>query len=786
LTLILPLAAASLLFGLWFHWRQLAPQLAGAAVTAGGLVLFRAIGRMRRNQARALPAPDVRAQLDWLVQHKDALDQAALVCELDGAGRLTGANARFLAHAGLPRAALLGMELARLAAPEDSGRPGWTPTSTVWNGEVALAGAGGIIQCQRTIVPVLDADAAVRAYICIDIDITERKRNERAVIEDARRQSLLAALGQKALEAGALDELLRQAAHSAAQGLDARFAALFESQPGQRHALLRAGAGWPEGWIGRRFEGAPGACEPGLHRWSAPLRAAHGIRAGVDQSMFCGGSLFGTIGVYTQAPREFAQAELEFLQSVANIVASAVERHDARKRQSRLAQYDALTNLPNRRRLASCLDEALARAGREAQACAVLLIDLDRFKNVNDMLGHGAGDQLLAQVALRLADCARAGEVVARLGGDEFALLLPVLADLAQPAALAQKALDALAHPFHVQGQQVFITASIGIARYPDDGVAAALLLKSAETAMYSAKDAGRNAYRFYQQEMNLAAARRLRLEAELHGALRRNEFALHYQPKLALASGTLSGFEALLRWNHPQLGQVAPAEFIPLLEETGLIIPVGEWVLGEVCRQLARWQAAGGPAAPVAVNLSARQFRQGDLAETIARTVRQAGVDPRLIEFELTESMLMADPEQAVATLWALKSQGMRLSVDDFGTGYSSLAYLKRFPLDALKIDRTFVRDLPGDADDAAITQAVISLAHHLSLKVVAEGVETIAQVRELDKYGCDDVQGYYIGRPLPAHACRAALDDALAALARPGAPASADAAQMPQSLLQ
>jgi diguanylate cyclase (GGDEF)-like protein len=389
----------------------------------------------------------------------------------------------------------------------------------------------------------------------------------------------------------------------------------------------------------------------------------------------------------------------------------------------------------------------------------VMFIDLDRFKNVNDMLGHGVGDQLLVQAAQRLQACARPGDVVARLGGDEFALVLPELADNGDASAVAGRIVAALGQPFRLQGQELFVSASVGIASYPEHGATAELLLQNADTAMYGAKNDGRNNYRFFLAEMQEQSARRLQMETQLRQALERGEFLLHYQPKLELAGGAISGFEALLRWNHPQRGLVPPLEFIAILEDTGLILPVGEWVIGEVCRQLEAWRRQGPAPAPVAINLSARQLQQADLAGAIERIVAGAAIDPALLEFELTESMLMADPEAAVVTLTRIKALGMRLSVDDFGTGYSSLSYLKRFPLDALKIDRTFVRDLPGDSDDAAITRAVIRLAHSLNLKVVAEGVENIEQLRELELYGCDEIQGYYVGRPLPADDCAALL---------------------------
>jgi diguanylate cyclase (GGDEF)-like protein len=613
---------------------------------------------------------------------------------------------------------------------------------------------------------MFDAAGSVERYICIDIDITERKEFERTIVENAQRQTLIAELGRKALAANGLDDLFADAADAAARGLCAPCAGLFEATA--NGMLLRAGAGCLAPAAGLQLGDVPGeplaAGERAARRkWFAPLAAAHNIGAGIDTAIVCGERLFGVLGVYADGTRRFGTDDANFLHGVANILATAVERHEARSRLTWLAQYDPLTNLPNRRRLTQCLEEAIAQAGR----AAVMFIDLDRFKNVNDMLGHGVGDQLLVQAAKRLQACARDADVVARLGGDEFALVLPALASDADAAAVAARVVEALAQPFYLEGQPLFVSASVGIATYPENGRDAECLLKNADTAMYGAKNGGRNNYQFYVAEMHENATQRLQTEAQLRQALERAEFLLHYQPKLDLAAGTISGFEALLRWNHPQRGLVPPLEFIAILEDTGLILPVGEWVIGEVCRQLKAWQAQGMAVRPVAVNLSARQLQQADLAGAVERIVVRAGVDPALLEFELTESMLMANPEAAVEILTRIKALGIRLSVDDFGTGYSSLAYLKRFPLDALKIDRTFVRDLPDDPDDAAITKAVIRLAHSLSLKVVAEGVENAAQLRELEQYGCDEIQGYYVSRPLPAHGCAALLAGATAAAA-------------------
>ena len=671
--------------------------------------------------------------MNSLMQHKSAMDRAAIVSEVDAHGLITAVNDLFVTSSGFARAAVIGRPLADVGQAAGASAP-WRPSDQVWNGEVAISGRHGTRQWYRTVVPMLDAAGAVERYICIDIDISERKEFERTIVENARRQTLAAELGRKALAANDLEELFLDAAIAAARGLDAAGAALLETPAGAA-PVLRAADGLVDG-------------VPGL-----------------EEAIVCADRSFGVLAAYDAEERRFTDDDANFLRGIANILATAVERHDARSRLTYLAQYDALTELPNRRHLAHSLEEAISEAARHGGRAAVMFIDLDRFKNVNDMLGHGVGDRLLVQAAQRLRACARPGDVVARLGGDEFALVLPELSGNADAALVARRIIEALARPFHLQGQQLFVSASVGIASYPDDGGNAELLLKNADTAMYGAKNGGRNNYRFFQAQMHENTARRVQTETQLRQALERGEFLLHYQPKLDLSAGTVSGFEALLRWNHPERGLVAPLEFIPILEDTGLILPVGEWVIGAVCRQLKEWEAQHMAPPPIAINLSARQLQQGDLPGAIERIVGAAGVAPALLEFELTESMLMTDPEAAVAILSRIKALGMRLSVDDFGTGYSSLAYLKRFPLDALKIDRTFVRDLADDPDDAAITKAVIRLAHSLNLKVVAEGVETIEQIRELERYDCDEIQGYYVSRPLPADACRALLASEAAA---------------------
>ena len=449
---------------------------------------------------------------------------------------------------------------------------------------------------------------------------------------------------------------------------------------------------------------------------------------------------------------------------IAGVMEDISEQKAAEDNLTQAALYDTLTNLPNRTLFYQGVQQTVMHATANGRSGAVLFLDLDRFKHVNDTLGHAAGDNLLREVATRLVRAIRARDTLGRLGGDEFGILLPYLESADGAATVAEKILTSLAKPFLLEGQEVFVSASIGIAMFPADGKDPDLLIQAADTAMFKAKKAGRNTYRFYTAEMNARALDRLKLESRLRRAIGRREFLLHYQPKVGAADSRLCGAEALLRWNSPESGLVSPADFIPLLEETGLIVSVGEWVIGEVGRQLRAWQDAGLAPVPVAINVSARQFAHGDFAEMVRRSSVAAGIEPQLLELELTESTLMSHAEDTVGILRTLKQTGVALSVDDFGTGYSSLAYLKRFPLDTLKIDRSFIRDATTNSNDAAIVKAIIRMAHELDLKVVAEGVETQAQLEFLRRRGCDEIQGYLFSKPLGA--------DAFADYLRAGAP--------------
>jgi diguanylate cyclase (GGDEF)-like protein len=443
------------------------------------------------------------------------------------------------------------------------------------------------------------------------------------------------------------------------------------------------------------------------------------------------------------------------------------EKIRAEEQIRQLALYDSLTGLPNRNLFKEQLSDAVARADRTDQALVMLSLDLDRFKRINDTFGREVGDLLLKEVASRLTKSLRQTDFVtrndssamrhqiARQGGDEFTVLLGDLNQAQEATKVARRILEALSQPFNVNGNEIVMSASIGIAVYRLDGNDADTLLKNADAAMYYAKDQGKNNYQYYNDKMNTSAFQEMSLESNLHKALERDEFSLYYQPKIDVKNGSIVGTEALIRWRHPDLGLVSPAQFIPMAEETGLIIPIGEWVLNSACAQLRAWQEDGLAPLPVAVNLSAKQFHQQNIAATVMRALQDHAVDPRLLELEITESTAMRNPEATSATLRNLKALGVRIAIDDFGTGYSSLSYLKRFPIDSLKIDRSFVADLPGNQDDATIAQAIITMAHALRLKVIAEGVENEAQLEFLTANGCDEMQGYYFSRPLPVEDC-------------------------------
>jgi diguanylate cyclase (GGDEF)-like protein len=430
------------------------------------------------------------------------------------------------------------------------------------------------------------------------------------------------------------------------------------------------------------------------------------------------------------------------------------EVEDRSQRQiTHMAYHDDLTNLPNRKHFTNVLHQALNMAQITESNIGVMFLDLDRFKNVNDSLGHATGDRLLREVARRLLDSLAENHLLARMGGDEFAMLIPDLESPEEAAKLAQRALELFEQPLLFENREFLITASIGISVYPQDGHDAQTLLRNADTAMYSAKEGGRNNFQFYTPEMNELILEQLELEKALRQALDQQEFVLYYQPQCDLVTGEIIGCEALLRWQHPERGLVPPSQFIPVAESVGLIIPLGEWVLRTACLQNKQWQEAGLSPIKVAVNLSARQFEQPNLVNVVAGILAESGLAPEYLHLEITETLAMDNANVAIEKLHALKKLGVQLSIDDFGTGYSSLNYLKKFPIDTLKIDRSFVGDIPADMDDAAIVTAIIAMAHNLKLTVVAEGVETVAQLEFLREQNCNAMQGFLFSRPVPAY---------------------------------
>ena len=446
------------------------------------------------------------------------------------------------------------------------------------------------------------------------------------------------------------------------------------------------------------------------------------------------------------------QLNTELAAQVAEKDAALRERQAAEEKIEFIALHDSLTGLPNQQLAEDRFGQAIAYADREHAKVGLLFIDLDNFKTINDSLGHGVGDGLIREVATRLRDCVRDTDTISRRGGDEFLVVLPDLPEPDATAPILVKLMERLLDPMDIAGHELQTSASVGVAIYPDDGRDFDTLMKKAETAMYRAKEAGRNTYRFFDAQMNVEAVEQLSLRNGLRRALERGEFVLHYQPQLELKDNRLIGVEALIRWNHPELGMIPPGRFISIAEESGLIVPISEWVLREACRQATAWARAGMAGLVVAVNVSGVHFKRGDLEQSVIAALEESGLDPSLLELELTESILISNTEGVLATVKRLKQLGVKLSIDDFGTGYSSLSYLKRFEVDKLKIDQSFIRDLDSDPEDAAIVRAIIQMARSLGLTTIAEGVENEATLARLRLFNCDEAQGYHFARPMPA----------------------------------
>ena len=613
-------------------------------------------------------------------------------------------------------------------------------------------------------------------------DVTQRLRTEKSVRRLGEMLAALGATNEAIMRTQSPEALYQQVCDAAVVGGKYQTAAILLADPGTADALVVAVSGpnaqalrqvrisvhgntsQGRGLVGTAFNTrAPCISNEFLQDertrpWHAQAAQA-GIGAGAAVPLLRDGQAMGVLLLYSGKMHAFDSEVVKLLERIAANVVFALDNfeHEAERQRGRaridyLASHDALTGLPNRAMFSEMLNGAIQAAQRYERMFAVMFIDLDRFKLINDSLGHDAGDKLLQEMAGRLKGCMRSSDVVARLGGDEFVILVQELNETAHAVAVARKILAAAMKPFTLLGQECRVTASIGISTYPSDAQDEPTLMKNADIAMYYAKEEGKNNFQFYSGEIQTQSLERLTLETNLRRALERNEFSLHYQAKVDLKSGRINGVEALLRWYSPELGHVSPAKVIPIAEETGLIVALGKWVLRTACAQNVAWQRDGLPPVCMAVNLSARQFADPFLLDDIGDVLRDTGMDPRLLELEITEGMVIQHPDKAIELLRAIKALGVRLAIDDFGTGYSSLGQLKHFPIDTLKVDRSFIRDIPNDSEDRAITEAIIAMGKTLSLTVVAEGVETAEQESFLREHACDEMQGYYFSKPVAA----------------------------------
>jgi diguanylate cyclase (GGDEF)-like protein/PAS domain S-box-containing protein len=614
----------------------------------------------------------------------------------------------------------------------------WTTITAgqIWDAEVInLRKDGTEYPARHIIVPIKDATGEIRHFVGFQEDLTETR--------------------QKALERIAVDEALFREREQAQVTLNSIADAVICSDLAMNITFLNRVAerltGWPrQEAIGRPMSEILHIVDGATRKTIDPMRSA----PGQDNPAQPSNSMLIRRGDEFHIPIENSAARIHDVDG--RPAGSVIVLRDvtaARTMALQLAHsahHDHLTGLPNRAFLKERVEFAIALAARHGTKLAVLFLDLDGFKHVNDSLGHSTGDQLLRSVAGRLVECVRSTDMVSRQGGDEFVVLLCEVNRAVDAAISAKRILKAVAQVHTIDQHDLHVTASMGISIYPDDGEDAEALFRTADTAMYRAKDMGRQTYRFFKPAMNARAVERQAIEADLRGALERQELVLHYQPKIDLATGAISGAEALIRWCHPDRGLISPAQFIPIAEECRLIVPIGEWVLGEACRQAQRWAAAGLSFGSMAVNVSAMQFREHNFAQRVFAILAETGMDPKRLELELTESVLMTDAGSRACTLQALRGKGVQVALDDFGTGYSSLSYLQKFPVDSLKIDQSFVRQISTQESAGALVTAIIQMAHALGLRVVAEGVETECELQFLKERRSDEAQGFHFSRPL------------------------------------
>ncbi len=614
-------------------------------------------------------------------------------------------------------------------------------------------------------------------------DITAERSAQEAVARQARQQSAVAALGRFALEEQDLEAMMDRVARTVAETLGLELCAVFEVTPRGSALRLVAGVGWPEGQVRRALVPSGPETQIGFtlseqlpvvttdigaeERFAFPAALADaGGRSGVTVAVAARGEVWGVLGAHSRVPRQYAPDEADFLGAVANVISSAVDRNLVEAEVRHRALHDPLTGLPNRALALDRLEGALARRRRDGRAVAVLLADLDQFKLVNDSLGHAAGDDLLVALAPRLHDAVRPSDTVARLGGDEFLVVCEQLDGAHEAIRVAERVAQAINQPIVLSAGEHFITASIGIAVAESADALPEELLRDADAAMYRAKERGRGRYELFDEVLRKRVLLRLRTENELRRGLEHGELRVVYQPVVEIDTGTVTAVEALVRWQHPKRGLLDPVDFIPVAEDSGLIGALGDWVLATACRDGAEWQQRFPRAEPllVCVNASARQLANSAFPARVAEAMSRHGLAPGSLALEITESVLMEEAHAPVTVLASLREYGLRLMLDDFGTGYSSLAYLKRFPLDVLKIDRSFIAGLGRDEEDSAIVAAIVQMARTLGLTVVAEGVERPEQLERLRELGCDRVQGRLIAEPMPAADVGRLMDSATA----------------------
>lgn len=728
------------------------------------------------NEHRARQAAETA--LHKLAQAVEQSPASIAITDLDA--NIEYVNESYLRITGYSREEVIGQNPSMLHS-------GKTPKSTydalwksmaegrIWQGEFYNKRKDGSeFIAQAIINPIRQPDGRITHFVEIKEDITERKKAEASIVYLNRVYAMFSGINTLIVRVRERDELFREACRIAVEigGFRMAMIAIVDrstmkivpvASVGKDEALLTAIRG-----VLSSSKTASNTMLARAIREKKPVVSNDSksdprvlfnkkyteseVRSMAVLPLIVSDEAIGVFALYASEREFFHEEEMKLLTELAGDIAFAIDHIKKEQQLNYLAYYDVVTGLPNRTLIQDRLDQGVMAARRNKWLLAVLTVNLDNFKVVINTLGHSVSDGLLQEVARRFAACLDDTGTVGCMGGDEFCIILPEIGRSEDAAMVARKVIDSCAGPHLIEGYELFVSASVGITLFPDDAVNSAALIHNAHTAMYRAKSQGRNTYQFFTMEMNQNTQDKMRMEIDLRHALSNGEFLLYYQPKVSCSTGKITGFEALLRWQHPTRGLVGPDEFIPLLEETGLIVPVGEWVLTTACAQLRCWHDEGLGMPSMAVNISERQVHVADLCKTVQQALTASALAPIHLELELTESHLMKDADGVIGILERIKAIGVKITVDDFGTGYSSLAYLKRFPIDNLKIDRAFVQNIIADPDDISITRAIITMAHSLKLKVVAEGVETEGQLGLLIANYCDEVQGYYFSRPLPA----------------------------------